>query len=160
MTAGVHVKEVDRQDFFGIHRDGSLFMPDRERIPPLTVVHIAGLKIMEDEIRHHLVAQPNRQTSISNSVTGVTASMLEVLINSVNGQDMIPFEQLSACLDKLRREFTFDRNGSAAAGSLREFLKTRRGGDHLFATTAALLARKLGLPSRLVEGFYVRKKLG
>jgi hypothetical protein len=36
------------------------------------------------------------------------------------------------------------------------FLKTRRGPDYLFATTAATLLRKLGYPTRLVTGFYAR----
>ena len=45
MTAGLHINDVDRQDFFGIDEDGSLFMPDREKVPPMTVVNLASLKV-------------------------------------------------------------------------------------------------------------------
>ena len=36
-----------------------------------------------------------------------------------------------------------------------QFFRNRRGGDHLFATAAVLMARAVGLEARLVTGFYV-----
>ncbi|MEM6473636.1 MAG: transglutaminase domain-containing protein, partial [Planctomycetota bacterium] len=42
-TCGLHIKEVDRIDFFGISKDGSMEMPGREKIPDLTVFHVASL---------------------------------------------------------------------------------------------------------------------
>ncbi|MFG0290029.1 MAG: transglutaminase-like domain-containing protein [Rhodopirellula sp. JB044] len=68
-----------------------------------------------------------------------------------------PLEKLQAIVYRLRNEFTFDRTFAADSDTpVSEFLKTKRGGDHLFATTATLMAREIGLSSRLVTGFYVR----
>lgn len=158
LTAGVHIKQVDRQDFFGITDDGSFFMPGRQRVPPLTVVHVASTTLSEDAIRRHLVPSrsepPRGGPNAAGSLT--TADALTSLVRTATAGWTSPYDQLDACLAKLRQEFTFDRAGASSARSLAEFLQTRRGGDHLFATTAALMARELGLSSRLVTGFYVR----
>ncbi|MGB7329086.1 MAG: transglutaminase domain-containing protein [Rubripirellula sp.] len=122
MTAGLHIKDVDRQDFFGIDDDGSLYMPGRDKVPPMTVVHLASLKVMEDEL---------------------------LMLSA--------YEQLQSIVHDLRNEFTLDRNATSTTDDpVAEFLRTGRGGDHLFATVAALRAREIGLQSRVVTGFYVR----
>ncbi len=183
LTAGVHVKDVDRSDFFGVSEDGSFFMPGRERVPPLTVVHVASLKLTEDEIQASLTTIPAIRpsdasaTAVESEGNAVQASPPELAPTvapslqtgsakvdqwiaacvedwTVEGQT--PYDQLRSMLDRLRTEFTFDRESSTAATSLEEFLTSRRGGDHLFATTAALMASQLGLKARLVTGFYVR----
>jgi len=225
MTAGIHIKDVDRHDFFGITRDGSFFMPGREKVPPLTVLHVASVGLMEDEIREGLPSNP-WQTSPSAGIEGsqfrriaqaehnllsekslesrsgrswnstrhplrpeadrrsegkrelktveattantsnvgseteslpksTTAAIGELVDSAIAGHTN-PADQLNACVEKLRTDFMFDRVGESSATSLDEFLRSRRGGDHLFATTAALMARQIGLSSRMVTGFYVR----
>ncbi|TWU31120.1 transglutaminase-like domain-containing protein [Novipirellula artificiosorum] len=172
MTAGLHIKDVNRQDFFGIKNDGSLFMPGREKIPQLTVVNLASINVMEDELVE-LKSDPAsgqrrsgffdftrpRGESASQGRSGhtqpspaATASDLPAS-GSVNGDARSPYEQLQSIVNYLRTEFTFDRSSENTVDG---FLKTRRGGDHLFATVAALKAREIGLQSRLVTGFYVR----
>ena len=123
MTAGLNIKDVDRQDFYAIEDDGSLFMPGRDKVPAMTVVNLASLKVMEDE-----------------------------LIDRVPDYDV-----LKTIVNDLRANFVLDRTTSTITDDpVAEFLRTRRGGDHLFATAAALKARELGLQSRIVTGFYVR----
>jgi hypothetical protein len=141
MTAGLHIKDVNRQDFFGIEHDGSLFMPERDKIPPLTVVNLASIQVMEDELWDRLAGNQTK-VDASQQATSDSASH--------------PYQQLQDIVDELRTEFTFDRNTPIlTANPVEEFLQTRRGGDHLFATVAALKAREIGLQSRLVTGFYV-----
>ena len=60
MTAGIHVKDVDRADFFAVDPDGSLFMPGRKKVPPFTVLHFASLSIGEDELIQRLNQQQGR----------------------------------------------------------------------------------------------------
>ncbi|QEF99157.1 Transglutaminase-like superfamily protein [Stieleria maiorica] len=158
MTVGVHIKDIDRQDFFGISRDGSFYMPGREKVPPLTVVHVASVKTMEDEIRTHLVAKSASRPveKLDDRLAPSAASDLDALVRNATAHHSHPADQLNACVAILRNEFTLDRSVEQTATSVEQFLRTRRGGDHLFATTAALLARRLGLTSRLVTGFYVR----
>ncbi|WP_182865130.1 transglutaminase-like domain-containing protein [Rhodopirellula sp. JC639] len=158
MTAGVHIKDIDRQDFFGISRDGCFQMPGRQKVPPLTVVHVASVKMMEDEIRSHLVANSTstQGQKLDETIAPSAVSDLDALIRSATAHQTHPADQLNACVATLRNEFTLERSGEQTATSIERFLRSRRGGDHLFATTAALLARRLGLASRLVTGFYVR----
>jgi hypothetical protein len=149
LTAGIHIKQIDRQDFFGITKDGSFCMPGRDRVPPLTVVHVASVSLMEDEIRDSLIA---------SAATGQVESgdRLAALVRDWTTASDLPYDQLQSILNHLRTEFVFEREGEKSATSLDDFLQTRRGSDHLFATTAALMARQIGLSSRLVTGFYVR----
>ncbi len=149
MTAGLHVKDVDRQDFFAIDDDGSLFMPGRDKVPPLTIFHLASINVMEDElVGHHALASGSPSTSQR------WAHALRVI--ELDGSQS-PYAQLQAIVQQLRTEFTFDRQAAGLRESpIEDFFETRRGGDHLFATAAALKAREIGLQSRLVTGFYVR----
>lgn len=147
LAAGIHIKEIDRQDFFAISDDGCFFMPGRERVPPLTVVHVASLGLMEDEIRAGLATR--------ESPPPVTPE-IDPLVQQIVGEESDRFEKLQLIVSYLRTQFTYDRDGESSATSLSDFLQSRRGGDHLFATTAALMARQIGMPTRLVTGFYVR----
>ncbi|MEM9368177.1 MAG: transglutaminase-like domain-containing protein [Planctomycetota bacterium] len=158
MTSGLHIKEVDRQDFYGIDRDGSYFMPGRKKVPALTVVHMASMNPMEQTLRERLWfsadgAAFDSQTTLSDA----TQPAITRLATRFRQQHNQPFEQLMACVEHLRESFEFDRaHAPEDRTSLDGFLRDRRGGDHLFATTAALVARELGMKSRLVAGFYVR----
>lgn len=158
LSAGIHIKAIDRQDFFAICEDGCLFMPGREKVPPLTIVHVAHSHLTEDEIREHLeVNAAERQLAAGVTELEETAgALIDELVRSAKAEHGNPLDQLSSCVEVLRSEFTFERGGRESAHSLSDFLRDRRGGDHLFATTAAVIAKRLGLQSRLVTGFYVR----
>lgn len=74
MTSGLHIKDIDRQDFFGIDDDGSFFMPGRDKVPPLTVVNVASLSVMEDElISRNTLASGSELDSISDREPGANA---------------------------------------------------------------------------------------
>lgn len=143
MTAGLHIKDVDRQDFFGIHADGSLFMPGRDKVPPMTVVNLASLKVTEDELLTLTAKGSGSPRPASARGTGSVG--------------LPAYEQLRRIVNDLRADFTLDRSAITNTDDpVAEFLRTRRGGDYLFATVAALKAREIGLQSRIVTGFYVR----
>ncbi len=168
MTSAIHIKDVDRQDFFGIEEDGSFFMPGREKVPQLTVVDVASSNVMEDQLWEELSANAAKHLVVKDNQLDACVSRWTA------GMDH-PYEKLQSIVSHLRHDFTFDRSTVVdlvkdpstqkpnADGSFRtsntpleRFLQTKRGGDHLFATTAALMARTIGLQSRLVTGFYVR----
>ena len=176
MTAGVHIKDVDREDFFGIDKDGSLLMPQRQRIPPLTVLHLASTSVMEDELQKEGVfasyRAPRERKSIRSEVSTANrfAQNLTKQHKETSGQDMAsklaqkltakqtnPYQKLQTIVAYLRSEYTFDRQfATDAPDPLRAFLINKRGGDHLFATAAALMGRSVGIRTRLATGFYVR----
>jgi len=158
MTSALHIKDTDRIDFFAIEDDGSFFMPGRDKVPPLTVVNVASGIVMEDELWDRLKIGP---TISCNALASGSEPALEPWANAlrlinIDANDP-PYQKLKAIVAHLRNSFTFDRTAETTGDDpLAKFLQTRRGGDHLFATTAALLAREIGLQSRLVTGFYVR----
>ena len=158
LAAGIHIKAVDRQDFFAISEDGCFFMPGRKKVPPLTVVHVAHARLMEDDIREHLKEKTHATMSRSKTIEldPSTGKLIDNLVQSARAGHDNPVDRLASCVQTLRSEFAFERAGTETASSLTDFLQSRRGGDHLFATTAALMAQRLGFASRLVTGFYVR----
>lgn len=159
LTTALHIKDVDRADFFGIEDDGSFFMPGRDKIPPLTVVNVASTKVMEDELWSGLTANSDAPATSSSLLD---ETQIEPLANAVAQMNIdaeaTSYQQLQTIVAHLRSNFVFDRAAAAAEGedAIATFLETRHGGDHLFATVAALMAREIGLQSRLVTGFYVR----
>ena len=181
LTSALHIKDVDRPDFFAIATDGSFFMPGRDKVPPLTVVNVASIKVMEDELWEGLTIHPAPEsiertaarTSVEHKRAVPDARAFgssaherrgpnpSILVEDLARQWTVdlnhPYEKLQAIVSHLRSEFGFDRSvESATVDSVAEFLRTQRGGDHLFATVATLMAREIGLQSRLVTGFYVR----
>ncbi len=160
LTSGLHIKDVDRQDFFGIEDDGSYFMPGRERVPALTVVNVASTNVMEDELWEALAGRsesPRNSRSLANVDNMPNPECLTSLVESWTAGLDHPYEKLQAIVSHLREDFIFDRAaGSNSSGPVEAFLRTRCGGDHLFATTAAMMVCELGLKTRLVTGFYVR----
>ncbi len=158
LTSGIHIKKIDRQDFFAIDDDGCFFMPGRVKVPPLTVIHVANARLSEDEIREHLHVKSELAAATPHTagLDLATTKMIDDLVQSAGVRNLKPTDKLASCISLLRARFTFDRNAHHSATNLKEFLESRQGGDHLFATTAALMAQTLGFPSRLVTGFYVR----
>lgn len=172
MTAALHIKDVDRQDFLAIEDDGSFFMPGREQVPPLTVVNVASTKVMEDQLWNGLTPHPlsERIERSEGRTNRDRPKLLTSLTTSWTAGLDHPYEKLQAIVANLRNEFSFDRSTvmdlvkdpstqgfqTRSTTPVSDFLRTRRGGDHLFATTAALMAREIGLQSRLVTGVYVR----
>ena len=171
MTAGVYIKDIDRPDFFGIERDGSFFMPGREKIPPLTVLHIAATSVLEDDLIEPkafasrranaflLNVNPQRNDAAEQSPAEPSAGQTAAarLATKLTEGDETAFRKLQSIVDYLRTDFSFDREAEAVGPDpLNQFLTSKRGGDHLFATAAAVMCREVGLNSRLVSGFYVR----
>ncbi|WP_419194932.1 transglutaminase-like domain-containing protein [Novipirellula herctigrandis] len=153
MTSGLHIKDVDRQDFVGIEDDGSYFMPGRDQVPALTVVNVASANVMEDELWNKLPFHRPASEKVKHGQPKLLASVA----TDWTAQCDHTYEKLQAIVSRLRTEFTFDRSvQTVSSDPIAEFLETRRGGDHLFATTAAMMVRELGLKTRLVTGFYVR----
>lgn len=149
MSHGVHIKDIDRQDFYAIDDDGSFIMPARKKIPALTVVHVMSQSLLEDELLDGL--------RHGASPCDAAPDKLRQLVEDWTVEHPSQYEKLRSIVNHLRHDFQFDRSVEHGPGQpLNEFLETRVGGDHLFATTAVLMAREIGLPARLVTGFYVR----
>jgi transglutaminase-like putative cysteine protease len=161
MTGGVHIKDIDRVDFFATDADGSLFMPGREKVPALTLIHLLSAKLSEDEFIHQLEGLRDRAIPLTSkrlaeqSRQSIREAVGRIVRQCARDGDT-RHAKLSALVDHLRTEFELDRSAQYDSDiPLLEFFEQKRGGEHLFATAAALVARQIGLQSRLVTGLYV-----
>jgi hypothetical protein len=150
----VHIDKVDQIDFFGWTDDGMLCMTVREHLPQLSVLHLRS---------HGVNLEPLRQADFSIDLPTCDVPGDRQSLNSVAAQWTrdVPrgWRQVEAIVARLRSEFEVDRSATAPEDCqdvVAYFLKDRRGPDYLFATTAAMLLRQLGYPTRLVTGFYAR----
>ena len=163
LTVAVHIRDVERADFFGTEPDGSLSMPGRSKIPPLTVIRMVANRPAEDDLLRpgtfaHGPRSPASPASPSSPASAATEGARQAtrLARRWGGDDGSRYERLMRIVSRLRTEFTFDRDAATLSDDpLDVFLKRRRGGDHLFATAAAVMGRSIGMETRLVTGFYV-----
>lgn len=177
----VLIDKVDRADFFAWTNEGILKMPNRDHIPQLTVIHLRSLQMRQDavhELGDFTRGFPNQVASDSKDRSQWSAPerMAYELapyrathdgdgrradeLSQLWSRD-VPrgWAQVAAIVDQLRRGYVHDPQASApedCVDVVEHFLKSGRGPDYMFATTAALMLRKLGYPTRLVSGFYVR----
>ncbi len=153
-TAAVHVADVDRDDFFGITADDAWFMPGRSRIPELTVVRLLTRRFVAGELRAvETMPRALNDRSAEPDFEGKEAAAR--LARRWTAGLESDYERVERVVSRLREGFVFDRTtASDSDDPLADFLDRRRGGDHLFATAAAVMLRSLGIESRLVTGFY------
>jgi len=159
MAAGVHIADVDRDDFFGVTGDGSLHMPDRSSVPSLTVIRLVSHQIDGDELRAtgNLVARSPHAKAADSESAGV--AMAGQLARQWTAGATSDWQRVELVIERLREDFVFDRSTSSASEDpLDDFLKNRRGGDHLFATAATVMLQQLGFDSRLATGFYAPRR--
>lgn len=180
MLGKVHIDRIDREDFFEMTGDGQLSMPGREFVPQLTVVHqlfqIPQLHVLRDASNplSHFAAKQSEATA-SIDVAGNGSSLTEYLqmpmesralselahdlVNKVQGKDLgqlTDWQKVEAVVASLRT-FKVDRLSVPTQDGedvVQFVLRNRRAPEYLLATTAAILVRSQGVPSRLVSGFY------
>lgn len=157
MTKAVNIKDVERNDFYGIDTDGSWFMPGRKKIPTLSVLHFLSDSVLED----HLL-RPNTfndlAASSANSSLMPTEGMRTAaqLAHQWSDSCQLPYEKISSTINHLRSFAVYDPSqGSDPRDPLLAFLENKRGGAYLFATAAATMLQSLGFEVRLATGFYV-----
>jgi protein-glutamine gamma-glutamyltransferase len=158
--AGVHIDQVDRLDFFAWTTDDVLLMPERDRIPPLTVIHtrceltdpqrLSNLQVRcGPSLRPRLLQQPSDPEA---------ADQIGAIARQWTKGVPAGWPQVEAIAQHLQSEFKLDRTiviPPDSDNSVLTFLtKTRRGPDYLFASSAVLLLRSRGYPARLATGVY------
>lgn len=150
------IDRIDRPNFYGWTADDVLEMPDRKAVPRLTTVHV----ISQFPTRQGMLEQGDF------SDRGPTSPARDPLVtrHTALAQDWAAarprgWRQVSAIVERLRGRYVLDSRVVVSPTTddvVRTFLEQGRGPDYLFATTAAVLLRSLGYPTRLVSGFYAR----
>lgn len=148
-----HIDHVDKVDMFGMTSDGCLAMPGNERVPPLTVIHQRSHTVHENKASFASDAGTTAKwRQIPATLDGDRLRQLasEVVSGSVRESD-----QIAAIVQHLKTNFILRSSPSLAEHPLEDFVyESHEGPDYLFATSAALMLRSLGFPTRVATGLY------
>lgn len=171
----VHVDKVDQPEFFGWTEDGVACMPVREHIPQLTVLYLRSQSanrqlIREDDFTARFPEVSSKSLHQDRTAVDAQAELIARHLRVPDSTEAVPqiaaawtldqprgWRQVEAIVERLRSDFTLDPlavTPEDCPDVVSHFLQARRGPDYLFATTAAILLRELGYPTRLVTGFY------
>ncbi|PIX54310.1 MAG: DUF3488 domain-containing protein [Zetaproteobacteria bacterium CG_4_9_14_3_um_filter_54_145] len=111
------------------------------------------LRLLMDIAPHHAHSLPMRAPRRLESDRSRTPVPLKAWVQRVGGTGVASV-RLARIATELKG-WQYDLNVAVdAAHPLLSFLQNRRGHCELYATTLALAARELGLPSRVVNGYY------
>ena len=163
---GVNIDKVDRVDMYSAWENGILAM-NRESVPPMTPINFVSRCMDPDLLRN--------EDSISFIKRDRVRTMSDVGIMVPDGDDTIRirllaqritadlprgWRQVEAITQYLQQNYVLDRTMHAGPDSqtpVADFLfEMKRGPEYLFASSAAMMLRTLGYPTRLVGGFYAR----
>ena len=173
----MYIDKVDNADFFGWTIDGQLMMPDRDHVPQLSVVHqmyqTPQLHPLRDpNNKLHRIAHTNQQLAdsedsgvakylheYSQSTSALANRTREVIERHLghSAAGLTDWQRIEAILDYLRSNFRHQPNATVPTeceDAVQHLFDCKQGPDYLFASAAAVMIRNLGVPSRLVSGFY------
>jgi hypothetical protein len=178
LISHVHIDRVDQTSFFAMSDDGMLMMPGRDHVPQMTVVHqlyrLPRLHSLRDSTQVHSVLTPQWNHDSANANEPQTDRYLggdhypwqkykpqcERMIESYWKrplEGLTDWQRIEGVVGCLRREFNHDARVKAPEDCddvVEFFLDRKVGPDYLFATTAVVFVRSMGIPCRLVSGFY------
>jgi transglutaminase-like putative cysteine protease len=174
----LHIDRIDRPDFFAITQP-TIIRLIHDQLPPQLVLHITSRPQDESQIARwtkgpgaslnaRMVAVPvaTRGPRVDGSSADEPDSLtreprvatLQTLAREWTANAASGWPQVHAIVQRLRRDFVLDNEAVVPADDddpVHHFLfESRRGPDYLFATSAAMLLRSLGYPTRMVSGFY------
>jgi hypothetical protein len=154
------VGSVNRLDFFGWAQFGIVRMIDRT-IPAGTVIDSESRTVDPERLRSlPFAARPGSEGDHHLSFQGEYATNPAVAALARTWVEDLPegWHQVEAVIAALRQGYSHDRLATAppsCADVVAEFLlRSRRGPDYQFASSAAVLLRSLGYPTRVVSGLY------
>lgn len=174
----IHIDRIDRPDFFAVTQPTILRLM-HETLPPQIVVHVAS-RAQDDSRLKYEFKRPS--PSSDARMLAIPVAMRDSFVDRTRTSDLLErpgvgvrstlaslalewtagiapgWPQVQAIVNRLRDDYVLDKDGVAPADvddPVGHFLfESRRGPDYLFATSAALLLRSLGYPTRMVSGFY------
>jgi len=158
---GAHIDRVDQLDFYGWTEDDVLWMPVREHLPPLLVIHLHSRSVDAEKLMLAANAPAVAGQRYLSLPDTPHRARIAALAREWARAAPPGYPQVAAVISQLRNgHYLLDPAATAptdcpdtAAWFL---LESRRGPDYLFATSAVLLIRALGYPARACTGLYAR----
>ena len=158
---GAHIDRVDQLDFYGWTEDDVLWMPVREQIPPLLVIHLRSQSVDCEKMTPAATAPHAADQRYLYLPDTPHRAKIAALAKEWAQAAPPGYDQVAAVIAQLRSG-RYVRDPAATAppecpDTAAWFLwESRRGPDYLFATSAVLLIRELGYPARICTGLYAR----
>ncbi len=152
---GVHIDSVDRADIFSWATDGVPKMV-RKRLPAMTVIHLLSRAIDMSALENSS-APAFGQSQYRQIPESFHCQQIGRLAETWTKGTPRGWAQIQRIIERLRTDFQHDRSvkvSDETVSPVSHFLMSRRGPDYQFATTAAVMFRSLGYPTRVVSGFY------
>lgn len=172
-----YIDKVDQADFYGWTDDGQLMMPTRDHVPQLSVIHqmyqTPQLHPLRDpNNKLHRIAMTEEQQSRtensaiakylqlhSNTMQSISTRTEEVIEKHLGhpAKGVTDWQRIEAIVGYFRSNFQHQPDAivpSICEDAVQHFFECKKGPDYLFASAAAVMVRSLGIPSRLVTGFY------
>ena len=177
LVTHTYIDKVDQADFFGWTMDGQLMMPNRDHVPQLSVVHqmyqtpqLHPLRDPNNKL-HRIAVADNQSAGSGNSdvskylfeypeMTTALSNRTKELIEQHLGHsaaELTDWQRIEAIAAYLRSNFRHQPNATVPTdckNAVQHFFDCKQGPDYLFASAAAMMIRSLGVPSRVVTGFY------
>lgn len=154
---GVHIDEVDRSDLFKWVQPDVLAM-DRDTIPNLTVIHLQSRIVQPRHMDKFARLEASNETLINTPPHGDGWRKMRQFAEKLVQDAHTPSEKIAAIENYLRDNFELDNDIEVpldTANAINWFLfESHQGPDFMFATSAALMLRSVGVPARVVSGFY------
>jgi protein-glutamine gamma-glutamyltransferase len=154
------VGSVNRLDFFGWAQFGIIRMTDRA-VPAGTVIDCEAHTVDPETLRSgEFKPKPGNEDDQHVTFLGdyaISPTVASLARGFVAG---VPegWCQVEAVIAAIRRRYSHDRAATTppdCTDVVADFLlKSHRGPDYLFASSAAVLLRSLGYPTRVVSGLY------
>lgn len=150
------INKVDKPEYYEWDYDGVLALQGRRKTPPGVVVTTECRTLDPSRLSAKAFAPP--KVVIHSGVPDAINAPVSQLSQEWAGSFPRGWMQIDAILSKLRSEYLLDPNATAPpdhpAPLLWFLTESRRGPDYLFATSAALMLRSLGYPTRVCLGYY------
>lgn len=155
--AGVHIDLCDRTDLFRWAQPDVLAM-DRKKLPGMTVIHVQSRPVDEWKLRRDENAMFGGLPVWLQIPEGPGMEEIRRLAQEWTVGIENRWQKVEAIRDRLRQEYLHDEEVTVPDDCENPVLwfltESRRGPDYLFAGSAVLLCRSLGISSRAVSGFY------
>ncbi len=151
------IKKVDRPQYYEWDYEGVLALAGRRKTPPGIVITTECRTLEQSRLPPEAFPTPGFNPHLEEVPISIREEISH-LARQWTGDHPRGWPQITAILNKLRSDYTLDRDIGAPpdhrAPVLWFLTESRRGPDYQFATAATFLLRSLGYPTRLCLGYY------
>jgi len=166
LTTRFRIQKVDKPDYYELDYEGVFALAGRKRTPPGVVVTTecrtaAMNRLVPDSFAR--IAPMGSGNPVYGEIPESLCAQIEAIAIEWAGDVRRGAEQIAAILNRLRTNYRLDSQLSPPenhSSPVLWFLKESKAGpDYLFASSAALLLRSLGYPTRVCLGYYASPEM-